>query len=126
MRVLTNTNFYLQKLWVPLRASKPPLTSFVQHRTLPALVFSHECHFFQYAPVSGDIVGINEELGGQPSLLNKSPEDEGEILPIHRHKRRRSLHHRLAVQTSSDKTRGGTSWSQSASVPCPNILYLIA
>ena len=35
---------------------------------------------FQYAPVSGDVVGINEELGGRPSLLNKSPEDEGETL----------------------------------------------
>jgi hypothetical protein len=35
---------------------------------------------FQYAPVSGDVVGINENLGNQPSLLNKSPEDEGELL----------------------------------------------
>ena len=36
---------------------------------------------FQYAPVSGNVVGINENLGDQPSLLNKSPEDEGELLP---------------------------------------------
>jgi glycine cleavage system H protein len=35
-----------------------------------------------YAPVSGDVVGINEELGGQPSLLNKSPEDEGWLFKL--------------------------------------------
>jgi glycine cleavage system H protein len=31
----------------------------------------------QFAPVSGKVVSINEELGTQPSLLNKSPEDKG-------------------------------------------------
>ncbi|KAN0128406.1 Single hybrid motif [Lactarius tabidus] len=35
-----------------------------------------------YAPVSGNVVGINEELGGQPSLLNKSPEDEGWLFKL--------------------------------------------
>ena len=59
---------------------------------------------FQFAPVSGDVVGINEGLGDQPSLLNKSPEDEGELLSIAMHERRRSLHLRLAVQTQSIKT----------------------
>jgi glycine cleavage system H protein len=55
---------------------------------------------FQYAPVSGDVVGINEELGNQPSLLNKFPEDEGELLlHPHMHQRRRSLRLRLAIQT---------------------------
>jgi len=34
----------------------------------------------QYAPVSGTIQEINENLNDQPGLLNKSPEDEG-ILP---------------------------------------------
>lgn len=32
----------------------------------------------QYAPVSGTIQEINENLNDQPGLLNKSPEDEGE------------------------------------------------
>jgi hypothetical protein len=46
LRALTNAILYVQNLWVPLRALKPPLTSFVQHRTFPiALMFSHECHF---------------------------------------------------------------------------------
>ena len=36
--------------------------------------------FFQFAPVSGEVVSINQELGDQPSLLNKSPEDKGTIL----------------------------------------------
>jgi glycine cleavage system H protein len=35
-----------------------------------------------FAPVSGNVVGINEELGGQPSLLNKSPEDEGWLFKL--------------------------------------------
>ncbi|KAI9445196.1 glycine cleavage H-protein-domain-containing protein [Lactarius indigo] len=35
-----------------------------------------------YAPVSGDVVHINGELGGQPSLLNKSPEDDGWLFKL--------------------------------------------
>ncbi|KAI9460877.1 glycine cleavage H-protein [Lactarius psammicola] len=35
-----------------------------------------------FAPVSGDVVGINEELGSQPSLLNKSPEDDGWLFQL--------------------------------------------
>ncbi|KAH9022969.1 glycine cleavage H-protein-domain-containing protein [Lactarius pseudohatsudake] len=35
-----------------------------------------------YAPVSGDVVRINEELGDQPSLLNKSPEDDGWLFQL--------------------------------------------
>jgi hypothetical protein len=31
----------------------------------------------QYAPVSGVIKAVNEQLGDQPSLLNKSAEDKG-------------------------------------------------
>lgn len=31
----------------------------------------------QYAPISGTIQEINENLNDQPGLLNKSPEDEG-------------------------------------------------
>jgi hypothetical protein len=34
---------------------------------------------FQFAPVSGEILAVNEKLGSQPSLLNKSPEDEGAV-----------------------------------------------
>lgn len=30
-----------------------------------------------YAPVSGVIEEINEELGDQPALLNRSPEENG-------------------------------------------------
>lgn len=35
-----------------------------------------------YAPLSGKIVAINEELGDQPSLLNKSPEKDGWLAKI--------------------------------------------
>ena len=35
----------------------------------------------QYAPVSGIIEEVNEELGNQPSLINKSPEDDGMLQP---------------------------------------------
>ena len=31
----------------------------------------------QYAPISGTVEAINEELSSSPSLLNKSPEGEG-------------------------------------------------
>lgn len=32
-----------------------------------------------YAPVSGTIEEINEELGDQPALLNRSPEENGKL-----------------------------------------------
>ncbi|KDQ11619.1 hypothetical protein BOTBODRAFT_177226 [Botryobasidium botryosum FD-172 SS1] len=35
-----------------------------------------------YAPISGIIEEINETLGDQPNLLNKSPEDEGWLCKI--------------------------------------------
>ena len=35
-----------------------------------------------FAPVSGLIESINESLGDQPALLNRSPEDQG-ALPFH-------------------------------------------
>lgn len=35
-----------------------------------------------YAPLSGKIVAINEALGDQPSLLNKSPEKDGWLAKI--------------------------------------------
>ncbi|KAF9460830.1 single hybrid motif-containing protein [Collybia nuda] len=35
-----------------------------------------------YAPVSGIVQEINEELGSQPSLLNKSAEDKGWLCKI--------------------------------------------
>lgn len=31
----------------------------------------------KYAPVSGEVVEINQELNSQPGLLNKSPEKDG-------------------------------------------------
>lgn len=37
-----------------------------------------------YAPVSGTIEEINEELGDQPALLNRSPEENGEYAPMPR------------------------------------------
>jgi glycine cleavage system H lipoate-binding protein len=33
----------------------------------------------QYAPVSGIVKEVNEKLNDQPGLLNKSPEDDGEL-----------------------------------------------
>ena len=33
-----------------------------------------------FAPVSGLIESINESLGDQPALLNRSPEDQGALL----------------------------------------------
>ncbi|THH20627.1 hypothetical protein EW146_g770 [Bondarzewia mesenterica] len=35
-----------------------------------------------FSPVSGKVVAINEELGSQPSLVNKSPEDKGWLCEI--------------------------------------------
>lgn len=34
-----------------------------------------------YAPISGTIEEINEELGDQPALLNRSPEENGKLFP---------------------------------------------
>jgi len=35
-----------------------------------------------FAPVSGEVLAVNEKLGSQPSLLNKSPEDEGWLFQL--------------------------------------------
>ncbi|KAI0002024.1 single hybrid motif-containing protein [Russula vinacea] len=35
-----------------------------------------------FAPVSGEVLSINEELGAQPSLLNKSPEEKGWLFQL--------------------------------------------
>jgi len=35
-----------------------------------------------FAPVSGEVLAINDKLGAQPSLLNKSPEDEGWLFQL--------------------------------------------
>ncbi|KAI0030650.1 glycine cleavage H-protein, partial [Vararia minispora EC-137] len=35
-----------------------------------------------YSPVSGEVVEVNTELDDQPSLLNKSPEDEGWLFKV--------------------------------------------
>lgn len=32
-----------------------------------------------YSPVSGVIESVNDQLGNEPGLLNKSPEDKGEF-----------------------------------------------
>lgn len=31
----------------------------------------------QYAPVSGEVVEVNERLDGEPGLVNRRPDDEG-------------------------------------------------
>lgn len=33
-----------------------------------------------YSPVTGQIKSVNDKLGGEPGLLNKSPEENGEHL----------------------------------------------
>ncbi len=35
-----------------------------------------------YAPVSGEVVGVNEKLGDEPELVNSSPYDEGWLFEI--------------------------------------------
>jgi hypothetical protein len=33
-----------------------------------------------YSPVTGQIKSVNDKLGDEPGLLNKSPEENGELL----------------------------------------------
>jgi glycine cleavage system H protein len=33
-----------------------------------------------FSPVSGEVVGVNEELADEPSLINESPEDKGKLI----------------------------------------------
>ena len=35
-----------------------------------------------YAPVSGEVVAVNEALGGEPGLINTSPEADGWLFKI--------------------------------------------
>ncbi|KAF8555604.1 hypothetical protein OG21DRAFT_1507490 [Imleria badia] len=35
-----------------------------------------------YAPVSGEVVEVNERLDGEPGLVNRSPDDEGWLCKI--------------------------------------------
>jgi glycine cleavage system H lipoate-binding protein len=90
------------------------------------LIFSHEC-YFQFAPVSGDVVDINEELGGQPSLLNKSPEDKGELHPSSRTSA--AAHSTLGwlFQLKLSKPKEVRSGFNLAGLRlCPALTYLIA
>jgi hypothetical protein len=80
----------IQNPLAPWRASRQPRTSCVpvpkKKSTHVWLLWdSHEYYplFPQFAPVSGEVTAINEKLGDQPSLLNKSPEDEGTWLASH-------------------------------------------
>ncbi|KAH9486870.1 Glycine cleavage system H protein, mitochondrial [Psilocybe cubensis] len=60
----------------------PPVgTSFSQGDQLGA-VESVKAASDIYAPVSGTVEEINEELSGQPGLLNKSPEDKGWLVKM--------------------------------------------
>ncbi|KAF5390173.1 hypothetical protein D9757_002864 [Collybiopsis confluens] len=56
-------------------------TNVAQHEQIGA-VESVKAASDIYAPVSGTIEAINEELSGQPSLLNKSPEEKGWLCKI--------------------------------------------
>ena len=35
-----------------------------------------------YAPVSGEIIEVNEDLDGKPDLVNESPEEKGWLIKI--------------------------------------------
>ena len=54
----------------------PSLIPFPPHR----ITFEFKSGI-QYAPISGTIQEINENLNDRPGLLNKSPEDEGKRSP---------------------------------------------
>ena len=63
---------------MPWRASRLRQISYVQLIDVyPTLVLICVRITVQFSPISGKVVSINEELAGQPSLLNKSPEDKG-------------------------------------------------
>ena len=56
-------------------------TVFAKQETLGA-VESVKAASDIYAPLSGEIVGVNEKLENEPSLLNSSPLEDGWIVKI--------------------------------------------
>ena len=63
---------------MPWRASRLRQISYVQSiYVYPTFVVIYVLIAVKFSPISGKVVSINEELAGQPSLLNKSPEDKG-------------------------------------------------
>jgi len=47
-----------------------------------AIVESVKAAFDIYAPVSGQVVAVNDGLGGDPGALNRSPYDQGWLFEI--------------------------------------------
>jgi glycine cleavage system H lipoate-binding protein len=54
-----------------------------------------------YAPLSGQVLEINEELSGRPGTINKSPEEDGSFLLF------ASDLYRLDLQTCIIRPRSG-------------------
>ena len=46
------------------------------------VIESVKAAFDLYAPVSGEVVGVNEAVSKDPSLVNRSPHDEGWLFKI--------------------------------------------
>jgi glycine cleavage system H protein len=60
----------------------PAVNSHVEAGKECAVVESVKAASDIYAPVSGDVVAVNEELGRAPELLNQDPYDKGWMFKI--------------------------------------------
>lgn len=55
----------------------PTLGSYLEKEKEAAILESTKAALDTYAPLSGRVVAINEKVLEDPSIINKSPEDEG-------------------------------------------------
>jgi glycine cleavage system H protein len=60
----------------------PAMNSHVDAGKECAVVESVKAASDIYAPVSGDVVAVNEELNGAPELLNQDPYDKGWMFKV--------------------------------------------
>ncbi|MCG9128685.1 glycine cleavage system protein GcvH [Candidatus Poribacteria bacterium] len=60
----------------------PDVGTNVNHKTEFGVIESVKAAFDLYAPVSGEVIEVNESLLDTPELVNESPYDEGWFLKI--------------------------------------------
>ena len=71
------TNFAQQQLGDIVFVEQPALGSQVEKGTQAAVVESVKAASEVYAPVSGEVIAVNDTLAEEPGLVNSSAEDDG-------------------------------------------------
>ena len=77
------TDFAQKQLGDIVFVELPATGSVVEKGTQAAVVESVKAASEVYAPISGEVTAVNEELAEDPGLVNSSPEGDGWFFKIH-------------------------------------------